>query len=133
MESEIEISVGLMQTSFSLNTAESYILHFTESVPQKLVLIPYGLEQGLYQKVAACVGANQQITVQPSSYTLAASIAEVDADESNSKYYYDSDVGTVHFRWVPYQLASHQLDSATTLISENKKSVSGYLVLISVE
>ena len=98
MADEAEVSLRQMQVSFSMNTAESYIVHFNTTVPQKLVIIPYGLQQGLYQKVAACVGANQELTVTPSSYEAAATISEVDADESNSKYFYDSAVGTVHFR-----------------------------------
>ena len=105
MTSEVEVNEDLADISYSLNTAESYIMHFNTTVPELLVFVPYGLEQGLYQNFAVCVGANQQITVWPSStYTAAASIAEVDADESNSKYYYDSEVGTVHFRSVPYRL-----------------------------
>ena len=98
MASEVEVSLREQQVSFSMNTAESYILHFNTTVPQKLVIIPYGLQQGLYQKVAACVGTNRQFVVKPSSYAEATSIAEVVADDSNSKYFYDSEIGTVHFR-----------------------------------
>ena len=98
MASEVEVSLREQQVSFSLNTMESYIVHFNTTVPRKLVITPYGLQQGLHQTVAACIGVNKQFTVKPSTYTEVTSLAEVDADDSNSKYFYDSDVGTVHFR-----------------------------------
>ncbi|KAF0310783.1 Cell surface hyaluronidase [Amphibalanus amphitrite] len=106
--SEVEVSLGEQQVSFSMNTAESYIVHFNTTVPQRVVIIPFGLQQDLYQKVAVCVGASQQITVTPNTYSAADSIAEVDADETNSKYFYDSAVGTVHFRFSnPFPRGEH--------------------------
>ena len=97
MSSETETPLAERQISYSLNTLESYILHFNTTVPEDFSITPYGLEKDLYQVVGICVGVDQEITVKPKTYSPA-SRTEVMSDTSNSKYFYDSEIGVITFR-----------------------------------
>ncbi|XP_043228310.1 cell surface hyaluronidase-like [Amphibalanus amphitrite] len=99
MASETEVSHFEKQISYSLNTQESYILHFNNTVPKSLTLSSYGLDLGLSQNVGICVGVNQTLSVWPLRYASVADLDELKADERNSKYFYDSTVGVIFFRF----------------------------------
>ncbi|XP_043207482.1 cell surface hyaluronidase-like [Amphibalanus amphitrite] len=97
--SDPDISLVEQQMSYSLNSAESYILHFNTTVPKKFKMAPYGLQNNVSQLVGVCVGANQtSLQVDPNTYTKTDNMTELKADDSNSKYYYDPSIGVVMFK-----------------------------------
>ncbi|XP_037071091.1 cell surface hyaluronidase-like [Pollicipes pollicipes] len=97
---ETETALAEQQVSYSLNSAESYIMHFNTTVPARFGFNMYGVQQGLAQLVGVCVGANQELEIKPRrQYTLVNDMEEVLADESNSKYFYDPAIGVVVFRF----------------------------------
>ncbi|XP_037070312.1 cell surface hyaluronidase-like [Pollicipes pollicipes] len=97
---EMETALAERQVSYSLNSAESYIMHFNTTVPARFGFNMFGVQQGLAQLVGVCVGANQEPDVKPRmQYTFVNDIQEVLTDESNSKYFYDPAIGVVVFRF----------------------------------
>ena len=107
MASEVEVPLFEQQISYALNSKESYIMHFNTTVPEKVRIAAFALEKDIAQVVGVCVGANQTLTLRRPgggvydgfpAYTSVASMDELNTDEANSKYFYDSDVGVIMFR-----------------------------------
>ncbi|XP_037071090.1 cell surface hyaluronidase-like [Pollicipes pollicipes] len=97
---ETETALAEKQVSYSLNSAESYIMHFNTTVPARFGFNMYGVQQGLAQLVGVCVGANQELDIKPrNQYTLVNDMEEVLADENNSKCFYDPAIGVAVFRF----------------------------------
>ncbi|KAF0314127.1 Cell surface hyaluronidase [Amphibalanus amphitrite] len=131
MSSEVETPLAEQQTSYSLNTRESYILHFNTTVPQQFRIAPLGLEQGLQQVVGVCVGVDQAFVVRPNTYTAALSKEEVLADDNNTKYFYDVDAGIVTFRFThPYPRGESTLAHCPGVLDEDLNGVCGPRVRI---
>ncbi|KAF0297088.1 Cell surface hyaluronidase [Amphibalanus amphitrite] len=120
MSSATETPLAKKQISYSLNTHESYILHFNTTVPHRFKLTPYGLEQGLQQVLGVCVGVKKRFKVIPATYKAARSREEVLADDNNTKYFYDSVVGVITFRLThPYPRGASTLSHCPGVLDEN--------------
>ncbi|KAF0301652.1 Cell surface hyaluronidase [Amphibalanus amphitrite] len=112
MASEVEVSLFEQQISYALNSAESYILHMNTTVPARFRVAVIALDQNVTQLVGVCVGASQTLRLKPDSYTLVSSLDELNADTTNSKYFYDSEAGVVMLRFSnPYARGSSTLSN----------------------
>ena len=96
MASEVEVPYFEQQISYALNSKESYILHMNTTVPWRFKIAVYGLDEDVSQLVGVCVGVDQDLNVR--SMTAVDTMEELKADETNTKYFYDSAVGVVWFR-----------------------------------
>ncbi|XP_043214062.1 cell migration-inducing and hyaluronan-binding protein-like [Amphibalanus amphitrite] len=124
MSSATETPLAKKQISYSLNTRESYILHFNTTVPHRFKLTPYGLELGLQQVLGVCVGVKKRFKVIPDTYKAARSREEVLADDNNTKYFYDSAVGVITFRLThPYPRGASTLSHCPGVLDEDLNGV----------
>ena len=96
MASEVEVPLFENQISYALNSQESYILHMNTTVPWRFKIAVYGLDEDVSQLVGVCVGVDQDLNVR--SMTAVDTLEELKADETNTKYFYDTAVGVVWFR-----------------------------------
>jgi len=90
---------GQRQISYALNSQESYILHFSTTVPARFFFTVTGLEAGVEQRLGVCVGrdaVNLRVTIAD------VSVPAVDQleDALTTSYYHDRERGLLLFRFV---------------------------------
>ncbi|KAL5012312.1 hypothetical protein ScPMuIL_010863 [Solemya velum] len=83
-----------------------YTLHFKEEVPSMFELLGYGVEQGLSVRIGVCIGPNVGFKMSLGGSKIlrwdligvATSLQDLDDDDINTKYFYDSDTGMLYVK-----------------------------------
>ncbi|XP_037067926.1 cell surface hyaluronidase-like [Pollicipes pollicipes] len=106
------------QISYALNTQESYILHFNQTVPRRFKIRLAGVEADVSQTVGICVGRDVTPTLEMSAVPVP-DFGSLESGGADVRYFHDPAVGVLFFRFSsPYARTPDTVDECPGMEGE---------------